>query len=356
MNTQWVPIASTTAAKNGRWTVKLAAPPSYGYVILRAVSIGLTSQTMQIRIADLPKVTVAGPGARILGADISHFQHSSLPIDFKQMASGGIAFLYMKASDAVSSEDRISRTTAMADTIAARSAGIYVGYYHVARLPSSNTASVVKASANAQVKQALARLAELGGYDDYTLPYALDIELAPKSLTKSSITLWTRTWLEGMYKATNRRSVIYSYRSYLASKFSNDATTNSYLRQSPLWIAHPGNPANPAIVPGHFDIGTGCYKTAWTLSDCTASWSFWQYTASGDRELYGIPWSPSKGSACPATAKYCSPYVGQSRKHLDLNVFSGSISDLMTMSLGTWQQAPIPKPKPNPSPNPSPTQ
>ena len=158
-----------------------------------------------------------------------------------------------------------------------------------------------------------------------------------------------------MYAATGRRSIVYSYRHFLSSKISNSSATQEYLRQSPLWLAHPGNPANPKIIPGRVDNGVGCYQTAWTLADCTATRSFWQYTSRGDRELYGIPWSPKSGTACPAKVKFCSTFVGQSRKHLDLNVFNGSIMDLLALAQGTWTQIPKPVTSPAPSPSPNPT-
>jgi len=314
------------------------------------------SQSVDIRIAALANVKISGPGAHILGADISQYQHSSLPIDFKQMAKSGVAYIYLKASDGYAPADAIARTIANADAKGARNAGMFVGYYHVASIPSSNRVSSIRISAEAQAQLALARLAELGGYNDSTLPYTLDIELAPKGTSSASITLWAKTWLDAMYQATNRRPVIYSYRSYLASKFLNDSSTNAYLRKSPLWLAQPGDPSKPSVVPGHYDKGAGCFNTAWTLADCTASWSFWQYTSRGDRETYGIPWSPKKGQPCPKGTKYCSLYLGQSRRHLDLNVFNGSITDLMALALGSWNQVPIPpKPKPSPKPNPTPT-
>jgi GH25 family lysozyme M1 (1,4-beta-N-acetylmuramidase) len=292
-----------------------------------------------------------------LGVDISRWQHSVLPINFKQMAKSGVAFVFIKGSDGNPSDDVLSRPLANADSAGVKAAGMYVGYYHFARVPRSNTSSVLIASAQAQANQALARLAELGGYGGSTLPYVLDIETAPKTAKATSITLWTKTWLDAMYTATGRRSIVYSYRHFLSSKLTKSSQTQDYLRQSPLWLAHPGNPANPRIIPGSLDKGVGCYISAWTLPDCTATWSFWQYTSKGDRELYGIPWSPKSGSACQAKVKFCSTFIGQSRKHLDMNVFNGSITDLMSLAQGTWTQVakPITSPSPSPTANPTPT-
>jgi len=355
INGNWVMIATTKVTRSGRWGISLVAPPTLGYLVLRAAYGKTNSAHFGIRVASLPNIKVAGPGGRIAGVDISRWQHTILPINFKRMAQAGIAFVFIKGSDGNLSDDKITRPLANTDSASVKAAGMYVGYYHFGRVPASNSSQVLIASAKKQAAQALARLAELGGYGGYTLPYVLDIESAPRTATSASITLWTKTWLDQMYAATGRRSIVYSYRYFLSRKFSKDSETNDYLRQSALWLAHPGNPANPNVVPGHLDNSPGCFQTAWTLPDCTATWSFWQYTSRGDRELYGIPWSPSGGAPCPAGTNYCSTFVAQSRRHLDMNVFNGSIFDLMALAQGTWSQTPKPVITPSPSPTPNPT-
>jgi len=354
---KWMHVLSAKVAKKGSWSFTLVAPPQRTYQTLRIVYGKNFSRQFDVRTTPLPAIAVSGPGARISGVDISRWQHSILPIDFRQMARSGVGFVFIKGSDGDLSDDEITRSYAITDSKAVKAAGIYAGYYHFARVPRSNARATVIASAQKQAKQAQARLAELGGYDGQTLPYVLDIESAPKTSTDASITLWTTTWLENMYQATGRRSIVYSYRYFLANKFLTDGATKSYLRKHALWLAHPGNPGNPNLIPGKSDSGVGCYVSAWTLADCTALWSFWQYTSRGDRELYGIPWSPKSGTPCPTKAKYCSPDVKQSRKHLDLNVFNGSVLDLAALVEGTWIQATKPDttPSPSPSPNPTPT-
>ena len=352
----WTTFATAKVNKRGYWTLTLVAPPQFTYLSLRLAYGAVTSIPFDVRILTVPPVTVAGPGARIAGVDISRYQHSTLPINFRQMNKSGITFVFIKASDGSTTDDSITRAYANSDSARAKSAGMYIGFYHFARIPSSNSSAVIISSAQKQARQALSRLAELGGYNGKTLPYVLDIESAPKGTTRASITLWARTWLDEMYTATTRRSIVYSYRYFLSSKFLTDDATKDYLRQSPLWLAHPGNPGNPKIIPGRVDSGIGCYQSAWTLPDCSASWSFWQYTSTGDRELYGIPWSPARGTKCPTNVKFCSIYVGQPRRHLDMNVFSGSATDLMALAQGTWTQAPkvvvTPSPTPNPTPSP----
>ena len=353
----WSTLAQTKVSKRGLWGFNVVAPPQRSNLTLRIAYGSFSSKIFDVRVIPMPTVAVSGPGARIGGVDISRYQHSILPLNFKQMAKSGVGFVFIKASDGNKSDDAITRAYVLTDSPAAKTAGIYVGYYHFGRVPDSNSSAVLIASAQKQAAQALARLAELGGYDGKTLPYVLDIESAPRASTKASITLWTKTWLDAMFQATGRRSIIYSYRSFLANKFLTDNSTKRYLRLHPLWLAHPGNPANPNIIPGKRETGIGCYKNAWTLSDCTASWSFWQYTSTGDREKYGIPWSPKSGQSCPIEAKFCSPDVKQARFHLDLNVFNGSVLDLASLVQGTWKQVPaeVVTPVPSPSPNPTPS-
>ncbi|MBU6347645.1 MAG: glycoside hydrolase family 25 protein [Actinomycetales bacterium] len=352
----WKTLVTAKVNRRGMWSFTLVAPTERNYLMLRVVHAASFSRAFDIRVLPMPVIAMAGPGGRIGGVDISRYQHSILPINFKQMAKSGVGFAFIKGSDGNSADDSVTRAYVISDSAAAKAAGIYVGYYHFARVPGSNSSPVIIASAQKQARQALARLAELGGYDGKTLPYVLDIESAPRNTAAASITLWTKTWLDTMYTATGRRSIIYSYRYFLSRRFSIDSATVSYLRLHPLWLAHPGDPANPNTIPGEREDGIGCYKSAWTLTDCTATWSFWQYTSRGDREKYGIPWSPKAGSPCPVSVKYCAPEIKQPRLHLDLNVFNGSVIDIANLVQGTWRQVPVePAASPSPSPTPNPT-
>ncbi len=142
-----------------------------------------------------------------------------------------------------------------------------------------------------------------------------------------------------MEVATGRKPIMYSYRSFLASRYLQDQPTVEKFRSYHLWLAQPGNPADPAVQVGQGLNGRPCYESAWKQSDCTYVWTFWQYTNSGDRELYGIPWSPSAGE-CPIDATLCFPGRGTGRNHLDLNVFSGTAADLTALVNGSWQRTP----------------
>jgi GH25 family lysozyme M1 (1,4-beta-N-acetylmuramidase) len=328
-----------SSKKTGKWSTSFAAPKTNVALSVRAVSGGkITKVQTTVVIAPLNFVT-AGPGSRILGVDLSRWQSSDQPLDFNRMASAGVAYAFIKGSDGLLTEDEkaIPHVTTWAP--AAKAAGILVGYYHFARIPLTTDPTVVVADAQAQAAQAAARLATLGGYDDRTLPYVLDVEGVDSKITDEVITLWTFTWLDAMEAATSRKPIMYSYRHFLASRYLQDPVTIEKFRNYHLWLAQPGNPADPAVQVGQGLNCRPCYVSAWKQTDCSYVWTFWQYTNSGDRELYGIPWSPSIGE-CPTDVTLCFPGRGTGRKHLDLNVFNGTVADLTALVNGLWVRSP----------------
>ncbi|MEI6405018.1 MAG: hypothetical protein WCO64_04520, partial [Actinomycetes bacterium] len=145
-----------------------------------------------------------------------------------------------------------------------------------------------------------------------------------------------------MLELTQRKPMIYSYRSFMQDRFTlTDATTLSTLQSMHLWMAQPGDPADPAVVVGQTKYLSGtCYATAWTKPGCNLLWTFWQYTNSGDRELFGIPWKPASGQSCPSEATMCFSNAATIRLHLDVDVFSGTAGDLNALVAGTWDRSP----------------
>lgn len=328
-----------SSKKTGKWSTKFAAPKTNVALSVRAISGGKTTKVQTtVVIAPLNFVS-AGPGSRILGVDLSRWQSSDQPLDFNRMASAGVAFAFIKGSDGLLTEDEKAVPHVTTWAPAAKAAGILVGYYHFARIPVTADLALITASAQEQATQAAARLALLGGYDDRTLPYVLDMEGVDTKITDEAVTLWTITWLDAMQAATGRVPIVYSYRHFLASRYLQDPVTTEKLRNYHLWLAQPGNPADPAVQVGQGLNGRPCYVSAWKQTDCSYVWTFWQYTNSGDRELYGIPWSPSVGD-CPTDVTLCFPGRGTGRKHLDLNVFNGTAADLTALVNGLWVRSP----------------
>ena len=325
--------------KTGQWVAKIRVPVTVQRVTVRAISQTSKTKHQKVSIVAPLNLVSMGPGARILGVDLSRWQSSSNSLDFSRMAAAGVAFAFIKGSDGLLTEDALAVPHVTTWAPAAKAAGILVGYYHFARIPLTTDPNVVIADAQTQATQAAARLAALGGYDDRTLPYVLDVEGVNSKITDEVVTLWTFTWLDAMEAATGRKPIMYSYRSFLASRYLQDQPTVDKFRSYHLWLAQPGNPADPAVQVGQGLNGRPCYQSAWKQSDCTYVWTFWQYTNSGDRELYGIPWSPSAGE-CPVDVILCFSGRGTGRSHLDLNVFSGTAADLTALVNGSWQRTP----------------
>lgn len=321
--------------KGGKWSATIKAPASTPALSIRAISGNKKTKVQSTAVVAPLNLASVGPGSRILGVDLSRWQSSGEPLDFNRMAASGVAYAFIKGSDGLASEDALAVPHVSAWAPAAKAAGILVGYYHFARIPVTADPNVIVADAQAQAAHAAARLAGLGGYDERTMPYVLDVEGVDSSITDEMVTLWTFTWMDAMQAATGRVPIMYSYRSFLADRYLQDAATVAKFRNYHLWLAQPGNPADPAVQVGQGLSGRPCYNTAWKQTDCSYVWTFWQYTNSGDRELYGIPWRPSSGD-CPTDVTLCRPGRDTGRNHLDLNVFNGTAADLSALVSGSW--------------------
>ena len=321
--------------KGGKWSATITAPASNPALSIRAISGTKKNKVQSIAVvAPLNFVTV-GPGTRILGVDLSRWQSIGEDLDFNRMAAAGVAYAFIKGSDGLGTEDEKAVPHVTEWAPAAKAAGILVGYYHFARIPVTADPNVIVADAQAQAAHAAARLAALGGYDERTLPYVLDVEGVDPTITDEMVTLWTFTWLDAMQAATARVPIFYSYRNFLTTRYLQDPVTVEKFRNYHLWLAQPGNPADPAVQVGQGLSGRPCYESAWKQTDCSYVWTFWQYTNSGDRELYGIPWRPSSGD-CPTDVTLCRPGRDSGRNHLDLNVFNGTAADLSALVTGSW--------------------
>ncbi len=291
-------------------------------VLALALSIALTAFTISPVAAD--DLSLIGPGDRLHGADVSRWQHpNGKPINFKKMHDAGLSFVMIKASDTRYESDRLALKYVRMDRKAAQAAGVYTGFYHFAILPNVSTPGGIKKDAQAQAQKVLWRLADLGGYNDMDLPYALDLETrcvqwsssgaCMKNATRSAATLWAKTFLKTLKDKTGRTPILYSSPSFLETALNRDKELNSY----PLWIAQyaidPAEPgAKPNVKPG------GCFVHSWTTKECSADWTMWQYTSCGIAPKYGVPGN-----------------------RLDLNVFSGGREKFLALLTGTWQPDPI---------------
>jgi GH25 family lysozyme M1 (1,4-beta-N-acetylmuramidase) len=223
----------------------------------------------------------------------------------------------IKASDGKDKSDIDARKWLSIDMDGAQAAGIYTGFYHYAYLPNSTDEATVITEAQTQAQKAIWRLASVGGYNERSLPYALDIEnnctqlngsKCIKYASKKLITLFATTWLSTVKAATGRTPMLYSYSQFL----ENAMVRNSELKNYPLWQAHYGiNPADPLGQPGQKI--SGCYVHSWTNSNCTSEWVVWQYTSCGIGNKYGVP-----------------------SGRVDLNVYRGDVKSFIELTKGIW--------------------
>lgn len=264
-------------------------------------------------------LTMAGPGNRIHGADISRWQHpGDKPINFVKMHAAGLRFVMIKASDSREEADRLAVKYVATDRTGAQAAGIYTGFYHYAVLPDVTTNSAIMRDARVQAQKALWRLGSMGGYNEMDLPYALDLEnncvryrangSCSKRASKSAVTLWAKTFLAAVKAKTARTPIFYSYPNFLENAMSRDKELSKY----PLWLAqYAVDPAIPTAAPGMKNVG--CYVHSWTTSSCKSQWIVWQYTSCGIAPKYGVPGT-----------------------RLDLNVFRGTQEAFVALATGTW--------------------
>ncbi len=264
-----------------------------------------------------------GPGHRILGLDISRYQHAgSKPINFVTMAAAGVNFLWINGGNTLSDADALAAKYYRADRQGAQAAGIYTGFYYYVHLPNTPSKSVIVANAQNQANKIIKRINLDGGLNELDMPIALDLEttctkkvifgICAPSLSPLESTLWVTEWCKVIQKATGRTPVIYSFRSLLHGTLGK-ATA---LIDNPLWIATARvDPAKPGSQPAL--LKTGCSINIWTTPDCQTQWSFWQYSSGGNGRKYGIP-------------------QGQ----VDLDIFSGTPEDFINFQ-ATGLQVPL---------------
>lgn len=269
-------------------------------------------------IADtMPDLIASGPGGRIFGLDISRYQHTkALPIDFSKMHDAGVRFLWINGGNSLTTPDLIAATYYFSDRAGAQSAGIYTGFYYYAHLPNSTVRETIIANANNQANKVLNRLKEHGGLTSLDLPVALDLEtncvsvkasgVCRRYMSKSNVTLWTKTWMARIAASTGRLPFFYSYIGFINAHIAMDATLATY----PLWIStakiDPSKPGNlPTLKSGR------CPTSPWIDSSCNVNWQFWQYTGVGAGARYGL----QSGSA-------------------DLDVFFGTASQFLSLVNG----------------------
>ena len=171
----------------------------------------------------------------IRGIDVSKYQGT---IDWSQVATAGLSFVFIKASQGITSVD----PELSANWSGAQTAGLLRGAYHFYQPGDDPTQQAQHFLATAP-----------SGIGD--LPPVLDIETAG-SLSPAEIVQGVATWLDVVQKATGRAPILYTSPGFWKTLGATQ------LGAYPLWVAEYG--VSSPIVPA-----------GWSR------WTFWQYSESG---------------------------------------------------------------------------
>ncbi|MFM7139218.1 MAG: GH25 family lysozyme [Actinomycetes bacterium] len=242
-----------------------------------------------------------GPGDRILGTDISRWQHSgNRLIDFV-MYDAGARFIFIKGTDSHPLGAGPAKYWSAIDFPAAREAGLLTGIYHAALIPRGISADAAFGAGQQQADIPIDHLNSLGGLVPGVLPIVLDIESfsRPSGTSAAVVTNFSLGFVSRVKERTGKTAIIYSNLNFISSYLRSPDLANN-----PLWIANYSQTSNPASTPSR-----GCTRTVWSVSGCDKAWTFWQYTDRGDGQRYGIP-----------------------RGAIDLNVYAYGTSDLLAMA------------------------
>jgi lysozyme len=171
----------------------------------------------------------------VQGIDVSHYQGS---VDWQQVAQGGLAFAFAKATEGITYVD----PQLAANWAGIRAAGLVRGAYHFFE-PNDDPTQ--------QATHFLSTVQPAPG----DLPPVLDVETTGGV---SDTELWSgvTSWLQAVEQATGHQPILYTSPGFWSSH-APDLSLTRY----PLWLAD--------------------YADQPTLPDGWTSWLFWQYSQSG---------------------------------------------------------------------------
>ncbi len=357
----WTPVSAQASVGRTAWVARVQLPieaGTYQYRITATTSRGIALSNV-ISFTVLPPsvlpIDALGPGSpsRIWGIDISRWQHMAdtnndgvadllddgKPINFQKAYSQGVRFVFIKASDGTIKSDGTkyaddyAKKFSAIDKPAAQAAGLSTGLYHFPGMIHSDNKAKLIADARAEAIQATIRLTELGGYNEFDLPYVLDVERddIPGSgiadgVKKSSVNLWVKTWLLEMQARTGRMPIVYSGPNFLGTRLIQDDPfwdtitlwmARYYAHQTKRYKQMSHDDAVAVINAGGIPVCSVCtngqYQTPWT-NGADIAWSFWQYSSMASGKKFGI----------------------QNGSRLDMNVFRGTTDEFRALALGTW--------------------
>jgi GH25 family lysozyme M1 (1,4-beta-N-acetylmuramidase) len=192
------------------------------------------------------------------GVDVASFQHpKNAPINWQQVAAGGIQFAAVKATEG----SYYKNPFALTDLAGARTAGLSTIAYAFA-IPNGNGGSTSPAT------QASYLLSYLGA-SSATVPVLLDIEYDPYvttdhtnecyGLSPTAMVKWITGFDSAVQAKTGRLPIIYT----TADWWHTCTAGSTAFGQTPMWVANYTTASSPLLPAG------------W------ASWALWQYSSVG---------------------------------------------------------------------------
>jgi GH25 family lysozyme M1 (1,4-beta-N-acetylmuramidase) len=193
------------------------------------------------------------PGAA-QGVDVASYQHSKgAPIDWAQVATDGIQFAAVKATEGA----YYRNPYALTDLAGAQAAGLTTVAYAFA-IPNGNGSS---SSPSVQADYLLSYL----GASHSSVPILLDIEYNPYGsecygLSRSAMVAWIAGFDSEIQARTGQLPIIYTTRDW----WQTCTGGSTAFGQTPVWPAYYSSTATSPLVPA-----------GW------ANWDFWQYSSAG---------------------------------------------------------------------------
>jgi GH25 family lysozyme M1 (1,4-beta-N-acetylmuramidase) len=217
--------------------------------------------------------------ARELGIDVSTFQGSTgVPqANWNQLAAGGRAFAYAKATEGLNPPGNID--SAWANNVErARAAGVLAGVYHFARPDNRPTTAGAVQEADQFVN--VAGAAMNAGY----LRPVIDVQRRAANMTPAALSNWVLAFVDEVVrlKGPAAEPIVYCDTSYAADAFDGRVANLD------LWIADRTG----------LDPQTAAPSTTGVFAD----WTIWQYAIGNAGGLSGIDLDVVHAEASPLSS------------------------------------------------------
>lgn len=175
----------------------------------------------------------------VSGIDISHYNGS---VNFQQLAAGGLAFAYVKASEGKFTKDPFYAVN-------------YAGLQQNQILRGAYHFFYPQLDAQAQAANFLSVVTQLNAGD---LPPVLDVEVTGEQ-NSSAIAAEMQQWLDAVQQKLSRTPMIYTATGFWNTALNGITAFSGY----PLWVAEYTNNPAPRLPAGF------------------TNYVFWQYSQSG---------------------------------------------------------------------------